>query len=139
MLEKVKNIVAKGDIAYYQQYLLLSQCFQKLSATYLSKCVCKWDRAKECLYQEIGSHTIEFKFYTHIITHMLLHTNTYVCPIYGQLFCFSCSSWIQMYIPSIWAMHLFLKMLMNTNIHTQNKGNEHVSHAVHEYKCTYPV
>ena len=32
LLNKVENIVAKGKIAYYEQYLLLPQCFQKLSA-----------------------------------------------------------------------------------------------------------
>ena len=32
LLYRVKNIVIKGEIAHYEQFLLLSQCFQKLCA-----------------------------------------------------------------------------------------------------------
>ena len=39
---KVENIVAKGEIAY-EQFLLLPQCFQKLSAADASKGVYKWE------------------------------------------------------------------------------------------------
>ena len=31
LLNTVENIVAKGEIAYYEQFLLLPKCFQKLS------------------------------------------------------------------------------------------------------------
>ena len=32
LLERVEIIVANGDIACYEQFLLLSQCFQNVSA-----------------------------------------------------------------------------------------------------------
>ena len=32
LLNKVENIVAKGEIVQHEQFLLWSQCFQKLSA-----------------------------------------------------------------------------------------------------------
>ena len=37
--KKGENIVAKGEIACFKQFLLLSQCFQKLSPAVLSKCI----------------------------------------------------------------------------------------------------
>ena len=37
--QKVKNIVAKGEIARFEQFLLLSLCFQKPSATEASESV----------------------------------------------------------------------------------------------------
>ena len=33
---KVKNILAKGKIAHFKQFLLLPECFQKMSATVTS-------------------------------------------------------------------------------------------------------
>ena len=38
LLNKVKNIVAKGEIARFEQFLILSKCFQKSSAASASKC-----------------------------------------------------------------------------------------------------
>ena len=35
--EWVENIVGKGEIARYEQFLFFSQCFQKLSAVGVSK------------------------------------------------------------------------------------------------------
>ena len=35
----VENIVGKGEIAHYKQFLLFPQCFQKLSAVDASKWV----------------------------------------------------------------------------------------------------
>ena len=32
LLNEVENNVAMGEIAHYEQFLLLPQCFQKLSA-----------------------------------------------------------------------------------------------------------
>ena len=42
-IERVENIVAKGDIAPYEQFLLLSQSFQKSSVTEASEItgICK--------------------------------------------------------------------------------------------------
>ena len=40
LLNRVETIVAKGEIACYEQFLLLSQCFQKSSAAEASKSVC---------------------------------------------------------------------------------------------------
>ena len=33
----VENIVGKGEIALYEQFLLFPQCFQKLSVVHASK------------------------------------------------------------------------------------------------------
>ena len=33
----VENIVGKGEIAHYKQFLLFTQCFQKLSVVDMSK------------------------------------------------------------------------------------------------------
>ena len=35
----VENILGKGEIARYEQFLLFPQCFQKLSVVDVSKCV----------------------------------------------------------------------------------------------------
>ena len=49
-LEKVENIVTKGEIAHHEQFLLLPQCFQKSSAADASNCVGMWNSAKHCLF-----------------------------------------------------------------------------------------
>ena len=43
-LNRVKNIVAKGEIAQYEKFLLLLQCFQKSSAAEASESVCMRER-----------------------------------------------------------------------------------------------
>ena len=35
--DRVENIVVKGEIARYEQFLLFPQCFQKLSVVDMSK------------------------------------------------------------------------------------------------------
>ena len=35
--DRVENIVGKGEIARYEQFLLFPQCFQKLSVVDVSK------------------------------------------------------------------------------------------------------
>ena len=42
-LNIVENIVAKGEIARNEQFLLLPQRCQKLSAAEASESVCMWD------------------------------------------------------------------------------------------------
>ena len=44
LLNEVENIVTKGEIAHYEQFLIQPQCFKKLSAAEVSKAsVCgKW-------------------------------------------------------------------------------------------------
>ena len=44
MLNKVENIVVKGEIAHHEQFPLWPQCIQKSSAAIASKCVCRWER-----------------------------------------------------------------------------------------------
>ena len=46
LLKRVENIVAKGEIARFEQFLLLSRCFQKSSAAETSESVCMWERVK---------------------------------------------------------------------------------------------
>ena len=44
LLEGVENIVANGEIARFEQFLLLSQCFQKSTDVEASECVYMWER-----------------------------------------------------------------------------------------------
>ena len=44
LLNRAENVVANGEIAHHEQFRLLPQCFQKLSAADVSKCVCNWER-----------------------------------------------------------------------------------------------
>ena len=46
LLASVENIVTKGEIARFEQYLLLSERFQKSSAAEASEIVYMWDRVK---------------------------------------------------------------------------------------------
>ena len=48
--EKSLKIVAKGEIACFEQFLLFSQCFQKSSAADASKCVYRWERVEMSTY-----------------------------------------------------------------------------------------
>ena len=45
-VDKVDNHVAKGEIACFEQFLLLTHCFQKFSAAEASESVCRWERVK---------------------------------------------------------------------------------------------
>ena len=42
--KKVANIMARGEIARFEQFLLLSECFQKSSAAESSESVYMWER-----------------------------------------------------------------------------------------------
>ena len=44
LLNKVEKFVAKGIITHHEQFLLVPQCFKKLSAaeTLESFCMCEW-------------------------------------------------------------------------------------------------
>ena len=46
LLNGAENIVAKEEIACFEQFLLLSQCLQKLSAVKASESVCLRERDK---------------------------------------------------------------------------------------------
>ena len=43
-MKKRENYVAKGEIARFEQFFLLLQCFQNSSAADMSKCVYFWER-----------------------------------------------------------------------------------------------
>ena len=43
LLNKVENNVAKGEIAHFEQFLLLPQCFKKSSAAKASESVSMWE------------------------------------------------------------------------------------------------
>ena len=59
LITRVENIVAKEEIAHYEQILLLSQCFQKSSAAKASESVCMLERVKHQAYRSQQSRTIE--------------------------------------------------------------------------------
>ena len=44
--DRVENIVGKGEIARYEQFLLFPQCFQKACFPGASKGVIVWERVK---------------------------------------------------------------------------------------------
>ena len=48
-LLNIENIVAEGEIAHDDQFLLLSQFVQKSSAGNVSKCVCRLERVISCV------------------------------------------------------------------------------------------
>ena len=43
-LNRVENIVAKGEIVHYERFLLLSQCFQGSPIGEAPVSVCMWER-----------------------------------------------------------------------------------------------
>ena len=49
MMHIVQNIEAKGEIGQHEQFLLLSQCFQTLSAADSSECICTLESVSKCL------------------------------------------------------------------------------------------
>ena len=62
MLNKVENIVAKGEIAHHEQFLLWQQCFQKFSAAISSKCVYRWERVKALISPlKVTQHSINLQ------------------------------------------------------------------------------
>ena len=52
-MNKVENIVAKGEIARFEQFLLLTQCFQMSSAAEASESVYMREKAKKKLRKEM--------------------------------------------------------------------------------------
>ena len=56
-MKKVENIVANGEIARFEQFLLLPQCFQKSSAADVSKCIFKWEWVKLTAINFMHLHT----------------------------------------------------------------------------------
>ena len=58
LLNKLENIVAKGNIVHYEQFLNMSQCFKKSSAAEASESVCMWESVNvlggiQCLIHEM--------------------------------------------------------------------------------------
>ena len=51
--KELKTLWQKGEIACFEQFLLLPQCFQKTSAADASKYVYKWERVKACFQMHI--------------------------------------------------------------------------------------
>ena len=49
-MDRVENIVAKGEIAHYNQIRILPQCFQKMSAAEASKGLCMWERVNNLVF-----------------------------------------------------------------------------------------
>ena len=51
--DRVENIVEKGEIAHYEQFLLFPQCFQKACFPGASKGVVVWEWVKSSNYRSI--------------------------------------------------------------------------------------
>ena len=66
-----ENIAAKGEIAHHEQFHLLPQRFQKLSAGIASKCICRQERVKNHNWEE---NNLVFVHRWSIITGLFLHT-----------------------------------------------------------------
>ena len=50
-MKKVENILANGEIARFEQFLLLPTCFQKMSAAEASESVYMWESVKKMRYR----------------------------------------------------------------------------------------
>ena len=50
LLNRVENIASRGEIACFEQFLLLSQCFQKISAAEMSESVYMRERVKYIIF-----------------------------------------------------------------------------------------
>ena len=53
-LKRVENIVTKGEIACFERFLPLQECFQKSSAAEVSECVCMWERVNAIQYMNFN-------------------------------------------------------------------------------------
>ena len=47
LLKRVENIMTKGEIARFEQFFLLPECFQRLPAADESESFYKWERVKK--------------------------------------------------------------------------------------------
>ena len=54
--DSVENIVGKGEIACYEQFLLFPQCFQKASFLEESKGVIVWEWVKDNIHSQFYSN-----------------------------------------------------------------------------------
>ena len=59
LLNKVENIVTKGEIKHDEYFLLLSQFFFKLSVAEASKCVYRWERVNDLVNCIVGNNGVE--------------------------------------------------------------------------------
>ena len=50
--------MAKGEIANFEKYLLLSQCFQKLCAAEMLESICMWGKGYEGAWHEVNKNQI---------------------------------------------------------------------------------
>ena len=81
LLIRDENIVAKGEIAYYEQFVLLPQCFQKLFAAEESKCLCMRERVKD---HSLESTDPGFNTYPGKLTHK---PKCHSCEVHNQVNC----------------------------------------------------
>ena len=57
--EWLENIVGKGEIAHYEQFLLFPQCFQRLSVTLMRQIEYMWSKGLIVL-TFTGSHVAQW-------------------------------------------------------------------------------
>ena len=74
-MKRVTDIVAKGEIAHFEQFPLLSPCFQKSSAADASERVCMWERVTNELCRKKG-YLILYLHWHHLTLSNLLHIPT---------------------------------------------------------------
>ena len=68
-LNKVENMLAKGEITHYERYHLLSQCFQKSSPF----------KASEYVYEGNGTCASKYRYMTFDNMLDMYYTNVLLC------------------------------------------------------------
>ena len=66
ILNKVEIIVAKEEIAHHEQFICLSQCFQKSSAAEAPESVCMWEGLNSICFvagSKFGYHSFTYGLY----------------------------------------------------------------------------
>ena len=59
LLNRVENSVTKGEIARFEQFIILSQCFQESAAAEASESVCMSERVMPGHTQSVYHHHID--------------------------------------------------------------------------------
>ena len=110
LLNKVENIVTKGEIACFEQFLLSSQCFQWSSAAMALESVSMWERVNLGFWSSIkGHHNFSecFNLITQIDFSIIIH---FTSTLHTDAILSICCSWL---LKTMWQNKTFLIMIEN--------------------------
>ena len=77
--------MANGEIAHYEQFIHLPQCFQKLSAADASESIYMWERVKHDNNRAVQSGTVSFKGFSNFCS-AKNHENEMLKPRFIHVF-----------------------------------------------------